>query len=97
MMSVVRGNHNMPGRTVSPGGTREDYDVEDIGDNEDVVAGSIDTAEESPRSNPAQLFTWKNLRLQTAISGGKAARDSYQEQKLSHHHSQHHSVSQEDS
>ena len=38
MMSVVRGNHNMPGRTVSPEELREDYDVEDIGDNEDVVA-----------------------------------------------------------
>ena len=73
MMSVVRGNHNMPGRTVPAEDPVEDYG-EDIGDDEEVVAGSIDTAEESPRSNPAQLFTWKNLRLQTAISGGKAAR-----------------------
>ena len=73
MMSVVRGNHNMPGRTVPAEDPVEDYG-EDIGDDEDVVAGSIDTAEDNIRSNPAQLFTWKNLRLQTAISGGKAAR-----------------------
>ncbi|MBK38226.1 MAG: hypothetical protein CMB45_05285 [Euryarchaeota archaeon] len=74
MMSVVRSNHNMPGRTVPPADLLEDYDKEDIGDNQDVVAGSIDTAEDNIRNNPAQLFTWKNLRLQTAISGGKAAR-----------------------
>mgnify|MGYP003388379013 CR=1 FL=1 len=45
--------------------TEETYDDSQLNDSED---------QERIHSNPAKLFTWRNLKLQRAISGSKAAK-----------------------
>ena len=61
MMTTVKSEHTMD----DPMGMEQE--MEDM-----IVSSQLNDMEDAMANPPKKLFTWRNLRLQTAISGQKA-------------------------